>query len=265
LVQHVKCLFDSMMTPFEISAGAFAIIFISTLVGMRVKRYLPPDHLSEESRDVIKLGTGLIATMAALALGLLINSAKGTFDTINNGLKRSGSKVVLLDRTLAQYGPEAKEAREKLRNAVAKVVGEIWRTDSQAIALEKVRGDHTLEELIQILSKLTPQDEEQHRLRTLAVLTTGDVMETRLLIMEHIGQTSFPMPLLGLLVLWLAIIFFSFGLLSVDNKTVTIVLLVCALSVASALFVLLELDQPFGGLIKASSGPLQTALSLLAD
>src|SRR5512137_2149248 len=96
-----------------------ACIFGGALVGLVLRAFLPNHHLSDESKDVVRLGTGMIATMAALVLGLLIASAKGTFDTMTTELRQAGSKIVVLDRVMAQYGPETREARDLLRRTVA--------------------------------------------------------------------------------------------------------------------------------------------------
>ena len=111
------------MSPLVTSLIVFGCIFGSMLLGMFLRRVLPEHHLSDESRDVMKLGTGMIATLAALVIGLLIASAKGSFDTINNGLIQTGSKIMLLDRTLANYGLETREARDLLRHTIASVDG----------------------------------------------------------------------------------------------------------------------------------------------
>ncbi|HSP06103.1 MAG TPA: hypothetical protein VLR94_02950, partial [Acidobacteriota bacterium] len=243
------------MSPLEICFLAFGCIFGCMLLGMFLQGRLPEHHLNPDSRDVMKLGTGMIATMAAIVLGLLISSAKGTFDTITNGLRQTASKIILLDRTMAGYGPETREARDILRQAVATTIEQIWFAKKDAIALEKAVGGRTLEELSRKLGQLSPQNEDQRRLQLRGLQITGEISETRLHIMTHVGQRSFPMPLFALLVCWLSIIFFSFGLLSSRNTTVLVVLFVCALSASSSLFLSLELDQPFGGLIQVSSAP----------
>src|SRR5512143_2627934 len=114
------------MSPIAISLIAFAIIFGGTLLGMFLRPLLQEHHLSGDSKDVMKLGTGMIATMAALVLSLLIGSAKGTFDTMNNGLKQTGVKLSLLDYAMAQYGPETREAREILRRSLITTIQLIW-------------------------------------------------------------------------------------------------------------------------------------------
>ena len=105
-----------------IAAVLFACLAGASLLGRRVHRHLPQDHLSADSRDAVKLAMGLVATMTALVLGLLVSSAKGTYDTARSEVIQMAAKVAFLDRALALYGPDATDARRDLRAAVADAV-----------------------------------------------------------------------------------------------------------------------------------------------
>ena len=252
------------MSTIVISLIAFASIFSGALLGMFLRTLLPEHHLVADSREVMKLGAGMIATLAALVLGLLIASAKGTFDTMSSGLRGTGSKIILLDRTMAQYGPETREARDMLRRSVAAAIARIWSSDKNVVAPEKVgRSGSGIEDLDEKLRQLSPRNDDQRMLQTRAIRIVGEIAEARWLLTEQVGQSSLPMPFLVLLVCWLGIIFLSFGLLSSPNATVIVVLFVCAFSAASSLFLILELDQPYGGLIKISGASLLNALAHL--
>jgi hypothetical protein len=243
---------------------ALAIIFGGTLLGMFLRPLLHEHHLSGDSKDVMKLGTGMIATMAALVLGLLIGSAKGTFDTINNGLKQTAAKVFLLDHTMAQYGPETREARDILRSNIISTIQRIWPADRTAMALDKVGPTESgIENLDEKLRRLSPRNDDQRLLKSQALQIRDEMDQTRLFLIQQVGQRSFPMPLLPLLVAWLTVIFFNFGLFTSRNATVMAVLFVCALVAASSLYMILELDQPFGGLIRISSDPLLNVIAHL--
>ena len=113
------------MSSLSLSLIALGCIFGGTLLGMVIRSLLPEHHLSEESKDTVKLGTGMVATMAALVLGLLIASAKGTFDTMTTEIRQVGAKIMFLDRLMDQYGPETKEARELLRKTVVETLQRI--------------------------------------------------------------------------------------------------------------------------------------------
>lgn len=248
------------MSPMTISWIVFAVVFGGAMVGMVLRALLPEHHLNQDSRDVVKLGTGLIGTIAALVLGLLIASAKSSFDTQKNALAQMAANVSLLDRILAHYGPEAKEAREKLRSAVTDMLDQIWPEDRSRTGQLAPPGAH--EDLYETIQALTPKGEGQSALKAAALKTTIDIGQGRWQLFAQKGS-SIPIPFLIVLVFWLAMIFASFSLFVKPNATVVVTLLICALSVSGAIFLILELDRPFEGFMKISSEPLRAALERL--
>ncbi len=252
------------MSALAISLVIFGCIFGGMLLGMFLRGVLPEHHVSDESKDVMKLGTAMIATLAALVIGLLIASAKSSFDMLNNGLIQMGSKVMLLDRVMANYGSETREARDLLRRRLASAIGQLWPKEGhiEFVALDPRVGIEAIEDK---LRQLSPQNDGQRWLQSRALQLSGDLAETRWLLLTKRGESSYPMLFLVILVSWLVIIFFSFGLFSPRNVTVILVLLVCALSAAGALYLIQELDDPYGGLINVSSAPLRSALANLGQ
>jgi hypothetical protein len=254
------------MSPLAISLVSFGCIFGGILIGMFLRSVLPEHHLSDESKDAVKLGIGMIATLAALVLGLLIASAKGHFDTMNNGLAQTSSKIILLDRTMAYYGPETKEARDLLRLSVASAIDQLWPKErTQHKEYKDFNPKTGLKELQEMLWQLSPKNETQRYLQSQALQISGSIAEVRWLLTEQQEQSSLPMPFFVMLVFWLVIIFFGFGMLSPPNATVITILLVCSLSAAGALYMILELDHPYGGLIEISSSTLRSALTYLSQ
>jgi hypothetical protein len=252
------------MSSLVISAVAFSCIFGGSLLGMLLSTLLPQHHLRDESRDAIKLGTGMIATLAALALGLLIASAKGTFDTMTGELTQTGATIMLLDRTMAQYGPETGEMRTVLRNATASTVRRIWPEETNRVEVARIHeSGNDLDVLQAKLRQLSPRDDGQRWLQSRALQLSSDIAQSRALLREQAGRSSLPMAFLVVLVFWLTIIFVSFGMFSSPNPTVIIAFLVCALSASGALFLVLELDQPYSGLVKISSAPLRYVMEQL--
>jgi hypothetical protein len=154
------------MSPTAIGGIVFACVFAGALGGMALGSILPDHHLSEESLDVVKLGMGLIATMSALVLGLLVASAKSSFDSQENQLKQAAAHTLMLDRVLAQYGPETGEARELLRLIVARRIEATWPEDG---TLPKVLESSDIMPLVESAQKkireLTPKDEGQRLLQ----------------------------------------------------------------------------------------------------
>ena len=251
------------MNPMIIGGIVLACVSGGALLGMVLHRILPEHHLNSDSKDVIKLGMSLTATMSALVLALLIASAKSSYDAQRNELTQLSVNVILLDRVLAKYGPETKMARDILRRSVVRIINQIWpNTDATAHELDPTTvraGD-----LYDQIEELAPQNEAQRSLKSEAEKVSIDLAQTRWLLFEQ-GGSSIPMPFLVLLVFWVTIIFLSFGLFAPPNATVISTLFLCALSVSGAIFLILELDRPFGGLVEISSAPLHNAVSHLGE
>lgn len=247
------------MSPIAVGCIVLACVFGGALLGMALQTILPEHHLSVDSRDVIKLGMGLIATMSALVLALLISSAKGSYDTQRNELTQAAANIILVDRVLAHYGPESKEARDLLQLSVAGMIDRIWPSDPAANAKlgPTTAGGELFFDKIQ---ELTPQNDVQRALQAEAVRMSIDIGQARLLLFEQSGR-SIPMPFLVLLIFWVTVIFLSFGLFAPHNATVIATLFLCALSVSGAIFLIMELDRPFGGMIQISSAPLRAAIA----
>jgi len=224
---------------------------------MALRALLPEHHLSQDSKDVVKLGMGLIGTIAALVLGLLVASAKSSFDSQKNLLAQMAANIGLLDRILAHYGSETKEAREELRAGVGKVLDQTWPEGGSHSGPLPAPGG--LEDLYEMIQSLAPKGEAQSSLKTLAIKTIADIGQARWQLFAQKGS-SIPVPFLVVLVFWLAMIFASFSMFVRPNATVVATLFVCALSVSGAIFLILELDRPFEGFMKISSDPLKSAL-----
>jgi len=237
-----------------------ACIFGAALFGMFLRRVLPEQHLSADSKDTVRLGTGMIATMAALVLGLLVASAKNFFDAQSDELTKMSANVVLLDRVLAHYGPETKEARDLLHNAVARTLDLIWHQDHSEM-VPTAAGGEVIYDKIQALS---PKNDAQRALQAQASSMAIDLGQLRWLMFEQ-GSTSISLPLLWMLIFWLALVFISFGLFAPTNTTVIATLFLCALSVSGAIFLILEMYTPFEGLMQISSAPLRNALAHLGQ
>lgn len=240
-----------------------ACISIGLLVGLLLQNILPAHHLSEASRDTVKIGAGMLATLTALVLGLLVSSAKSSFDAMNTAIASGGAKIIMLDRILANYGPEANEARHQLRETVAGAIDRIWSSKKLSPGGLRAAESGTGAETIQIkLNELTPKNKAQEQLLAQAHQVADDVAQTRLLAIEE-QQNALPPIFLIFLIFWLVVLFLSFGLFAPRNATVIAVLLFCALSASSAIFLVLEMGRPLDGVIKASNAPLRKALVLI--
>lgn len=246
------------MSSVTVSAIAFVFIFGGALLGMVLQSALPEPHLGPDSNDSIKLGMGLVATMCALVLGLLIASAKTYYDTQNAELTEISARFILLDRALALYGTEANEARASLKNVVEVLIARMQQGGARGLQLDSTST--TAENLFEKTQTLSPKDDRQRLIQSQALNLELAIGQTRWLMFAQ-GSTQVPKPLVVILVFWLTIIFIGWGIFAPRNATVVITWLVCALSVSSAIFLILEMYTPYAGIVLVSSSPLRGALA----
>jgi hypothetical protein len=248
------------MSAFASSLIVFACIFGGALFGMFLRAVLPAHHFDDDTKDVIKLGMGLVATMTALVLGLLIATAKGSYDAQKDEVTQMSAKVILLDRTLARYGPEAKDIRTLIRGVVAHEMDRVWPEDRARTPQMEPGGTAAFP--YEKILELSPKSDAQRSLKAQALSIGTDIQQTRWLMFAQRGS-SFSKFFLMMVVAWLTLIFISFGLYAPRNATVIAILFLCALSVSGAILLILELDQPFEGLIRISPAQLRSTLSVL--
>lgn len=253
------------MNALAVAALVLACVFGGAVLGMVLRGRLPRTHLDDQSKDVVRLGTGLVATMAALVLGLLVASAKGSYDTQRNGLDELAANLTLLDRTLVQYGPPANEARAIMRRTAAIAIARLWPAGgTQAPTLDAAETTASGDNFYARILALAPATDTERALQSQAMQIGRDLARVRLLLVAEHESEAIPMVFLVVLTFWLVVLFASFGLFAPPNATVVITLLISAASVSGAVFLTLELDQPFDGLIQVSSTPLRSAFAHLA-
>jgi hypothetical protein len=209
----------------------------------------------------VRVGVGLIATIAALVLGLLIAAAKSSFDTQNSQIKQITADLILLDNVLAAYGPQGRPIREQMRSSVCPFADRLWREKQDGLR-GPFETNAAAEKIYLETQGLSPQSDLQRALQSRAAQLSNDLAQTRLLLFVE-SDNLIPTPFLAILVFWLVIIFASFSLFSPLNMTVFICLSLFALSAACAIFLILELSQPFTGPLMISSAPLRAALAPL--
>lgn len=246
------------MNSLVVSSIVFACIFAAALVGMAIRRALPEEHLGTDAKEVVRLSTGLIATMAAMVLGLLVSSAKSSYDARKNEVAEMSSEVVNIDRLLGKYGPETEDIRAEFRQTVEFGLYRIWPQEA-ARQVELRPGDRG-EALADKLELLTPKNDKQAAIKAQATSLVGALRQTQWLLFLKSEQNAVPLILLVVLVVWFAAIFASFGLFAPANSTVVATLALGALAVSAAIFIMLEMYTPFRGVLRISPAPVLEAL-----
>jgi hypothetical protein len=249
------------MNPGLIGAIAVLCSVLGVLAGGCLRTRLPRAHLEGESKEVIKLGIGLTATVTALVLGLVTASTKSAFDAVDTAVKDTATKLLVIDRTLARYGPEAAPIRVELKHVVSERVEMIWPTGAaRPASLDPTSAGRAprVERLVDAIRSLDPGNDLQGALQSRAAGLAEDVLEARWMAMAGTGS-SVPVLFLVVVMSWLTLIFAIYGMFA-DNRTAISVLFVCAFSIGSALFLVLELDAPFDGLIQVAADPLRYAI-----
>jgi hypothetical protein len=251
------------MSAFTTSLFILGCVFGGALLGIAGHSLLPADHLSSDTKGAVQLAMGLVATTVALVLGLLIASAKGFYDSQNTEVTQAAAHVVLLDRILAHYGPEAEGVRVVLRSFMTRWVDLTWqRNDSARARFEPTTlGSEVLLDKIQ---ELSPHNDMQRSLQSQALSSLFRLSETKWLLYTQ-KTSSVPTPMLAMLIFWLTLLFTSFGLFVRPNATVVVSLFASALAVCGAIFLILDMYQPYGGFIRVSDAPMRAALAQLGQ
>ena len=243
------------------AAIVLACLLAAVWIGMQLRRFLPGVHLSPDSKDTVKLAMGLVATMSALLLGLLVSSAKTSYDSTRSQVMQRAAKFALLGRVLAIYGPPAAGARGELHALIEEATRRMW-PDEPAIRASAKPGPEVGNAFYLSLLRLEPRDDVERTLKAQAMSLTAELGQLQSL-MQAESTTAISKPMLIMVVLWLVMIFLSFSLIASPNATATFALIASAFCVAGAIFLILELDRPFGGLIRISSEPMLNVLNQL--
>jgi hypothetical protein len=250
-----------VLLPFLIAAIVFVCTFGGGLVGIQSRDRLPEHHLSAESKDVVRLCMGLIATLTALVLGLVTASAKEAYDAQGAAVRSVAAGILVLDRTLERYGPDAAPIREQIRLAVSHHLDTTWLAGQPPNA-DAHAGVPSPDDIEDALLNLAPKNDRERWLQSQALSVAVDVLKTRWLALAGAGVVV-PLPFLVVIVFWLTALFWSFGLFARSNRTVIAVLLLAAASVAASVLLILEMQTPFAGIMRISSEPLEYVLGHL--
>ena len=246
------------MQSIYVSSLIFLIVFGGAALGMFLRRLLPEEHFSQDARVVISLSSGVV-TMTGLVLGMLVSSAKSSYDAQRVRVEQVSSKIILLNRTLVEYGPEADQIRSQIGGLVEATLHRVW--PREAFKPVQLQPTDYINKIEQQLRFLAPTNDHQAAVKIKAIGLLDDLRQATWLVFIESESNSLPTPMLIVLVSWLVAIFVSFGLVAPPNPTVIVTLLVSAFAVSSAILIILEMYTPFSGILRISSAPIRDALS----
>jgi Protein of unknown function (DUF4239) len=254
------------------------ILLGGSALGVFVRPFLSERHRSQETTDLIRLVVTMLVTFAALVLGLLTSSVKASFDGVDDDLRSFAIQVIQLDRSLRQYGSAAEAARALLRSYTAAAIASTWTEQPRPPgdyyprqvsppphenSIESTSLGDMLARLEIDLRQIEPQDPMHRRLMVVILNQFERLTRMRWKLIEE-AHSSISMPFYVVLAFWLVIVFASFGLSAPRNVLSYLTIMLAALSIASVIFVILDLDTPFTGILMVSSQPMRDALAELS-
>jgi hypothetical protein len=242
------------------TAAALILTLCGVVAGRYLGRHLPKEHLQSETTDFVKIVVALITTMAAILLGLQLSSAKNSFDAQQAEVTGIAADAIIFDTALSHSGPGSERARVIFNRLVAQMIERTWPDEWHTARLEAPTGTR---EFYDSIASITPRNEEQRISKNSAISSALELgKQIRYLGNEQTSWTS--RALLVVELAWITIIFTSFGLIAPRNGTALAALILCACAVAIAIFLIVEMSEPFSGFIHIPSTALREALAQIA-
>jgi hypothetical protein len=253
------------MTSVWISIPAAILVFASGLLGLYLKKLLPDPHI-EAARGMIGAVVGLVTLLLALVLGTIVGSAYGFYATQKAELESLSTRALQLDLALAEYGPETKAFRAKMKEGMSGAYNMFWgpgnAVDYNPQALNVGAALPPLQATDEFLASLNPQTPAQRQALSAAAINASWIQNLRITMSLQLASPV-SWPLLVIVVVWSMLLFCGFGLVSPVNATAVTALALGAFAVASAVFLIIELSQPYTGLFRIPPGALEQTIAAL--
>jgi hypothetical protein len=253
------------MTPLFVAAAVAALMMTGAMGGALLRRNLPSRHFDEEALSVLKLGLGFLATLSALVMGLVISSSKASYDAKAEMVHSAAALIIRFDASLRQIGPEADPIRQVLKDTVGSTMRQFW-GEQGAVSepSDPVATKRQVWQLEKMLFALSLSNEMQRQAQASTFKLIEELARINAAVFTQRGS-DVVIPLLAVVACWMTLNIAGWNLFAPPSRMVMVVNLVCALSVASAVFFILEIDQPFDGFISISDAPLRAALLVLSE
>lgn len=251
----------SMAHEMLVAAATFLTLMVAALGSLAISHKLPARYHNDETTNIIRLTGNIFVVASSLVLGLLLNSAKNSFGAVDRNVHVLATELILLDRTLRQYGPETSVAREHLVAYVRSAVDGTWRTGGQPI-IEDRAAERLLDDVGRALATIRPADPGRAELWREAQTSYQSVVKQRWVLIEQ-SDEAIPAPFLAMLVTWLTLVFASYGYRAARNPVVVASLVAAALLLAASMYLILDMDKAFAGTIRVSPAPLERVVEQL--
>src|SRR5246127_445052 len=251
-----------MSNSLVIGLIVFAPLLVGAFAGAKIRKRLPQHHLTDETKNLVSVSTAVVATVSALVLGLLISNANTSFTRLGGQVTALSAEILRLDHMLRRYGADAEPARNMLLQYAQHKSADLFPDDRADVRLSNPSTYELLQRLEDMLLALKPANPRDQWWLSQAMALAAKIGNSRWLLAQQVGQGT-PKAFVALLVFWLALLFASFGLFAPPNLTSTITLTLCALAVAGAVAMFLELEQGFGGVVRISPEPMRQAVKVL--
>lgn len=240
----------------------FALLLSGAAVGAAIGAGLPKHHLTEDTKGLVSVSTAVVATLSALVLGLLISNANTSFTRLGGEVTALSAEILRLDHILRRYGAEAEPARNKLLQYAEHKSADLFPQGRTNAKLGNPSTYELLQQLEDMLLALRPANSRDQWWLSQAMALSAKIGDARWLLAQQVGQGT-PKAFVAILVFWLTLLFASFGLFAPRNWTSAVILTLCALAVACAVGMFLELERGLGGLVQISAQPMRQAITTL--
>ena len=251
-----------LLSPPIIGFIAFVVILAGAFAGLWARQRLPAQHLSDETKSLVSVSMAVVGTIAALVLGLLISNANTSFIARSSEVTALSADILRLDQMLRLYGPETNPARGKLLQFAERKTNDLFPDSATDVRVDNESTYEVLQQVEYLMLELQPPDDRHRWFLQQGLAHASKIGNTHWLLGQEAGQGT-PKVFVALVVFWLTLLFASFGLFAPRNVISVLVLVLCALAVAGAVEMVLELEQPFGGVLHISQQPMRHAISAM--
>jgi hypothetical protein len=248
--------------PLIVGIFIFAVVLVGAFAGWAMKQRLPAHNLTDETKSVVSVSMAMVATISALVLGLLISNANSSFIALGGEVTTLSAQLIRLDRILHRYGPDADPARDTLRQYANQKTVDLFPEDSREVRLNNPSTYALLQQLEDEMLDLKPHNARDQWWLGQAMTLAGRIGDARWLLSQQVGQGT-PRAFVALLAFWLTSLFASFGVFAPRNVTSVLFMSLCAMAVAGAIAMILELEKGFGAMVHISPQPMRQAVKAL--